>query len=121
MGISPDSPVSSHQKIGNSDFCILARMTAAQRLVLILLLSPLAGMADTFELQDPAAEIYQEQQNPQEPEHDEKSQVVLEEIFCAVDEKEGKCWCVHKETAKVVAIEHEKCVMHASRKSSSEH
>lgn len=85
------------------------------RLALILLIYPLASLADTFELSDPAAEIYQEQQNPPEkPKEPEKDAIVIEELFCAVDETDGKCWCVHKETAKVVVIEHEQCIVHAS-------
>lgn len=87
---------------------------------LIFLLWPLASQAGTFELKDPAAEIYAEQQAPSEQQEPEKDLILVEEIFCAVDEEEGKCWCVHRETAKVVTIEHEECVIHASRKSPSQ-
>ena len=90
------------------------------RLALILLIYPMAIPAGTFELSDPAAEIYEELQNPPEQQEPAKEPIVVEEIFCAVDEKEGKCWCVHKETAKVVALEHEQCVDLASGISSSE-
>lgn len=90
------------------------------RLALILLLYPLAAISGTFELSDPAAEIYEEQQAPPKQQEHEKDLLPVEEIFCAVDEKEGKCWCVHKETAKVVALEHEQCVDLASGISSSE-
>lgn len=89
------------------------------RLALILLIYPLAVPAGTFELSDPATEIYEELQNPPEQQEPAAEPYVTEELFCAVDEKDGKCWCVHKESAKVVAIEHEKCVVHASGKSSS--
>ena len=92
------------------------------RLALILLIYPLAVTADTFELSDPAAEIYEKQQNPPEHKEPEKETIVLEELFCAVDATDGKCWCVHKETAEVVVIEQEECVIRASRSSpSSDH
>jgi hypothetical protein len=90
------------------------------RLTLILLIFPLSVLAGTFELSDPATEIYEEQQNPPEQQEPAKEPVVVDEIFCAVDEKEGKCWCVHKETAKVVTMEHEECVDLASAISSPE-
>jgi len=90
-------------------------MSTMHYISLIFLLWPLAGMAGTFELQDPAAEIYQEQQNPPESNQTGEKPVLVEEIFCAVDEKEGKCWCVHKKTAKVVTLEHEECVNLASK------
>ncbi len=86
---------------------------------LIFLLWPLASQAGTFELKDPAAEIYAEQQAPPEQQEPEKDPIQAKEIFCAVDEEEGKCWCVHRETAKVVTIEHEECMVHASQKSPS--
>jgi hypothetical protein len=90
------------------------------RAALILLLWPLSVLAGTFELSDPAAEIYKEQQTPPESKQAEEKLQIVDELFCAVDEKEGKCWCVHKETAKVVALEHEQCLDLASGISSSE-
>ena len=88
------------------------------RLALILLLYPLVATSGTFELSDPAAEIYEEQQAPPKQQEHEKDLLPVEEIFCAVDEKQGNCWCVHTETAKVVAIEHEVCVIYAAQISS---
>ena len=89
------------------------------RAALILLLWPLSVLAGTFELSDPATEIYKEQQAPKESESSGEELRIVDELFCAVDEKEGKCWCVHKETAKVIIIEHEECVIIASEASSS--
>ncbi|MFC1688569.1 hypothetical protein ACFL07_02790 [Pseudomonadota bacterium] len=85
------------------------------RLLLILLLWPLTGTSGTFEIQDPAAEIYQEQQNPQEQQQPEEEQIVVEDIFCAVDEAEGKCWCIHRETHQVVTVIEEECVVRAAK------
>lgn len=84
------------------------------RLLLTLLLWPLTGISGTFEIQDPAAEIYQEQQNPREQQQPEE-QPWVEEIFCAVDEAEGKCWCIHKETHQVVTVIEEECVVQAAK------
>jgi hypothetical protein len=89
------------------------------RALLIFLLWSSPVLADTFELQDPAAEIYSEKQTPPETEQPEEKLQIADELFCAVDEKEGKCWCVHKETAKVVAIDDEECAILASGASSS--
>lgn len=75
-------------------------------------------LAGTFELQDPAAEIYKEQQAPPESNQSEEELQIVDELFCAVDEKEGKCWCVHTETSEVVAVEHGVCVIYASEISS---
>ncbi|MDH3926029.1 MAG: hypothetical protein OET41_15640, partial [Xanthomonadales bacterium] len=90
------------------------RICTMHRLALILLIYPMAVPADTFELSDPAAEIFDQKQNQPEQQEPASEPYLVEEIFCAVDEKEGKCWCVHKETAKVVTIEHEECVNLAS-------
>jgi hypothetical protein len=89
------------------------------RALLIFLVWSSPVLADTFELQDPAAEIYSEKQAPPETEQPEEKLQIADELFCAVDEKEGKCWCVHKQTAKVVNIEHEECVIIAAEVSSS--
>ena len=77
-------------------------------------------LASTFELRDPAAEIYKEQQSPKESESSGEELRIVDELFCAVDEKEGKCWCVHKETAKVVTVEYEECAVLASEITRSE-
>ena len=90
------------------------------RLALILLIYPMAVPADTFELSDPAAEIYEKQQNPPKQKEPTQELSVVDKLFCAVDEEEGKCWCVHTETAKVVTIEHEECVIIASGTPSSD-
>jgi len=86
------------------------------QLALIIALYLLAGLAHaTFELQDPAAQIYEEQQKPQEFQH---QQLLKEDTFCALDSDTGKCWCVHKETGQAVTLVFEECAIRASRPAS---
>jgi hypothetical protein len=85
------------------------------RLAMILLFCSMNGLAfGTFEIQDPAAEIFAEKQAPEVNEERLDEQVLEEETFCAVDTETGECWCVHKKTATVITIEHEICVARAT-------
>jgi len=83
------------------------------QLALIIALCLLSGMAfATFELQDPAAQIYEEQQTAQsEPD----TQHPEEETFCALDADTGKCFCVHTETGLLLTIVYEECVVRAAK------
>jgi hypothetical protein len=83
------------------------------RLALIIALCLLTGMAHaTFEIQDPAAQIYEEQQSAQK---EPATQHLEEETFCALDADSGKCFCVHRETGLLVTIVYEECVVRASK------
>jgi hypothetical protein len=83
------------------------------QLALIIALGLLPGMAfATFEIQDPAGQIYQEQQTTQK---EPAIQHLEEETFCALDADTGKCFCVHKETGLLVTIIYEECVVRASK------
>jgi hypothetical protein len=86
------------------------------RLALILLLCSLSSLAfGTFEIQDPAGDIYKEQQASEAKEVKLDKQVLEEETFCALDTETGDCWCVHRETATVITIQHEVCITRAAR------
>jgi len=80
------------------------------RSVLTILLCLLAGSAagETFELKDPAAEIYEEQETlPLE----ESTQPQLQEgMHCTVDTDSGECFCIGKKSARQAALSQAECM-----------
>ena len=79
-----------------------------KRLVLFILLGLQAGLASaTFELADPAAQILEEQQ---EPDYGETGHPLGENDFCIFEVKNGECFCIHKETKERILLEDEKCL-----------
>jgi len=87
-----------------------------QRLALIALLCLPAGLAcaGTFELSDPANEMYEDQQAKGEweepPYEPEPRPAVSDNTLCSVDMATGACTCIDKELAKKLSMTHEECV-----------
>jgi hypothetical protein len=79
-----------------------------KRLALIVMLGLLPGLAAaTFELQDPAAQVLEEQQ---EPDYGETGQPMGENSFCVFVVDDNQCFCVHKETKDRILLTDDKCV-----------
>ena len=87
-----------------------------QRFALIALLCLSAGLAraGTFELSDPANEMYEEQQAKGEwqeaPYEAEPRPAVSDNTLCSVDMATGACTCIDKELAKKLSMTREECV-----------
>lgn len=79
-----------------------------QRFALTALLCLLAGaaFAGTFELTDPAAEIYKEQNAPPEPPPEPRPN---QNMRCSVDLDTGECFCIEKASAKKVPMSQSDC------------
>jgi len=83
------------------------------RLALIVVLGLLSGTTHgTFELEDPAAEIFEELQASREL---QEMQAPEKEIFCVMDTDTNECFCIHKETRQVLSIAHNECVVRVSK------
>ena len=61
----------------------------------------------TFELKDPAAEVYEEKQEA-------KKELLKEEpansVVCTMDSELDSCICINKQTQKELPFTHEQCV-----------
>lgn len=87
-----------------------------QRFILTIMLCLLASAAwasGTFEVQDPAAEIYEEQNAP-EPELPATPDSPPEPqaaggMNCTVDTDSGECFCIGKASAKKLPLGQEDC------------
>jgi hypothetical protein len=76
-----------------------------QWLTILLCLAACTAQA-TFELSDPATEIYEEiQEAKEEPAKNEQANSVL----CTMDTDLEKCFCINKETGKQLPVTHEQC------------
>ena len=86
-----------------------------KRLALIVMLCLLAGMTyGTFELEDPAAQIFEELQASL----DRQAMETLEEnTLCAIDTDTDECICIHKETGGKILMTDNECVVRASKPS----
>jgi len=89
-------------------------MLSMKRPALIVALWLLTGMAvaSTFELSDPANEIYQQEQAPEEP---EPSWEPSGNILCTVNTGTGECSCIDKEQAKKLTMTRDECVDRVKR------
>jgi hypothetical protein len=89
------------------------RKVNMKRFVLIILLGMLAGMAHaTFELQDPAAQALEEQQ---EPGYGETKQTLGENTYCVIEVDNGECFCIHKETKDRILLTEDECAAIVSK------
>ncbi|MGD8580496.1 MAG: hypothetical protein PVI46_14270 [Lysobacterales bacterium] len=82
------------------------------RLTSITLLCLLAGtaFAGTFELSDPANEMYEEQHAQPEPPAEPPSDAELaKSMRCTVDLENGECFCIEKTSAKKAPISQTAC------------
>lgn len=87
------------------------------RLALIVSLCLLAGLAcaDTFELSDPANEMWEEKQPVAEPEPRldsglQPAQEPLGDTLCSVDTSNGACTCIDTVNARKLPLTQEACV-----------
>ena len=88
------------------------------RLALIVVLGLLSGTTHgTFELEDPAAEIFEELQASREL---QEMQAPEKEIFCVMDTDTDECFCIHKETRQIISIAHNECVVRISKPETQE-
>jgi hypothetical protein len=89
-------------------------MLSMKRPALIVALWLLTGVAvaSTFELSDPANEIYQEKQAPEEP---EPSLEPSGNILCTIDTGTGECSCIDQEQAKKLTLTRDECVERVRR------
>lgn len=89
-----------------------------RRLALIVVLGLLSGTTHgTFELEDPAAEIFEELQASRELQEMEAPE---EKIFCVLDTDTNECFCIHKESRQVLSIAHNECVVRVSKPETQE-
>ena len=89
-----------------------------QRLALTILpclLASVAAASGSFELKDPAAEVYAERNEPvQEPESLPQPQSPPQPqaqggMHCTVDIDSGECFCIGKASAKKLALSQQDC------------
>jgi len=84
-----------------------------KRLVLTAMLGLIAGLAQaTFELKDPAAQIMEEEN---EPDNGKTQQGIGENAFCVIEMDDGQCFCIHKETKDRIALTAEECAAIVSK------
>ena len=75
------------------------------RLTILLCLAASTAQA-TFELKDPAGEIYEEiQEAKEEPVQEEQANSVL----CTMDTDLEECFCINKETGKQLPVTQKQC------------
>lgn len=73
-----------------------------------ILLCLAAGAAQaTFELRDPATEIYEEQQEMKQAASREKP---ASSVICTMDSELGTCICINEQTGKELPVTHEQCI-----------
>ena len=75
---------------------------------LTILLCFVAGAAQaTFELRDPAGEVYEEKQELKQETSEEKP---ASSVICTMDSELDACICVNKQTGEELPVTHEQCV-----------
>jgi len=92
-------------------------------LIAALLLTAGLAQADTFELSDPANEMYAEQQAREEQRAQEESEltqapapapapvpVTTGNTLCTIDTENGACTCIDKALARKLSLSQEECV-----------
>jgi len=72
--------------------------------ILVLMASSLNA---TFELQDPAAQIYEEEK---EQDNEQTTEALGENTFCVIEMNEDQCFCIHKETKDRILLEEGECM-----------
>ena len=77
-------------------------------------LASTALAASTFELSDPANEIYEEKQPAVQP---RELQPLEEQPFCVKDTEVDRCWCFDRNTGDPLEIAPEECLEHAEETS----
>jgi hypothetical protein len=84
-----------------------------KRIAMIVPLGLLAGMAHgTFELEDPAAQIFEDQQISL----DREAKLTPEEdTLCAINIETNICFCIHKKSERKISMPHNECVARASK------
>jgi hypothetical protein len=68
--------------------------------------------ADTFELSDPAAEMYQDRKEWDERNAEKERQRTA---VCTYDAEADNCYCIDREKGQPVAMEREECLERAPR------
>ncbi len=84
------------------------RLALAALLCLPVMLASAMAFADSFELSDPANEMYQEWQE-EEKEYKEEA-AASKDAVCAVDLDNGMCSCVDPETEEVLPLSRDACL-----------
>ena len=80
-------------------------------LTILLCLASTAAQA-TFELRDPAGEVYEEKQEMKRSASKEKSG---SSVICTMEPERGRCFCFGKETGRELPVSHEQCVAITSK------
>jgi hypothetical protein len=88
-------------------------------LIALLCLAAGAAQGDTFELSDPANEVFEEKPDP-EAQHwtfDEPGTTAkgLKNALCTVDTETGDCSCIDQKFAKKLALTREECAAEVLR------
>jgi len=82
-----------------------------KRLAMIFVLCLPAGLTHgTFELEDPAARIFEELAAMRER---EAKQQLETNTVCEVDSETGDCSCIHEETGQKISVTREECEVRA--------
>jgi hypothetical protein len=82
-------------------------------IALIAVLGLVTGLAHaTFELQDPAAQILEEQSKPG---YGQPNQSLGENTFCVIEMDDDQCFCIHKETKDRILLTNEECAAIVSK------
>jgi len=82
------------------------------RTALIILLCLLAGLAraDTFELSDPAADMWKQKDAPAKEQAEQPPQQAPEDgMRCTVDVDNGDCFCIDKQSARRLSMSSQAC------------
>jgi hypothetical protein len=86
-----------------------------KRLALIVVLGLLAGTTHgTFELEDPAAQIFEDLQASRDR---QAMQTLEKNTFCAINTDTKECYCIHKETGQMISLAHDECMSRVSKSS----
>jgi len=86
-----------------------------KRIALLIVLSLLAGtIHGTFELEDPAAQIFEELQAWRDR---QAMQTLEKSTLCAINTDTEECYCIHKDTGQMISMAHDECMSRASKSS----
>jgi hypothetical protein len=79
------------------------------RLALFVALGLLAGAAHgtTFELSDPANEMYREQE---EKEKERAAKLLEANAFCSIDPDSDECSCIDRESGRALSLTWDQCI-----------
>jgi hypothetical protein len=78
--------------------------------IFMLLLLCAAAHADTFELSDPAAEMYKEREEWDARQAERERE---ETAVCTYDAKSDRCYCIDRQEGRPVPMEREECMARA--------